>query len=294
MSQPVPVSILAVGAALGLALLPVAFGPSLLRHYQVAAQAEMRPLSAQAGSGEGAPDTTADAPLFDSLSRLSYVVSTTSQPAQRHFDQGLRLAYAFDHAAARRAFQAAQRYDPECAMCYWGEALVLGPNINAPMDASAVASAAAALRRAEGKAKYAVTREQAMIAALAKRYSDDPQAERAVLDAAYAAAMGEVAARFRDDDEIQVLHAAALMHLAPSDYWEAGGTRPKGRTGEIIAALETVLARNPDHPGAIRYYIHIHMAKAKGSAAPQRALPSVRRLAAAMPGSRASRGAERS
>jgi tetratricopeptide (TPR) repeat protein len=200
--------------------------------------------------------------------------------AQRYFDQGLRLAFGFNHAEAQRAFRAAQRHDPACAMCYWGEAFVLGPNINAPMDSAAVEPAMAAVRAAQQRAAGASAREQALIAALATRYSDDPKAERAALDHDFAAAMREVAARSPQDDTIQVLHAEALMNLTPWDYWEAGGAKTKGKTDEILAALETVLARNPDHPGAIHYYIHT----VEASDRPERALRYARRLTAAMPG----------
>ncbi|MET0924162.1 MAG: hypothetical protein ABWY47_13575, partial [Xanthobacteraceae bacterium] len=200
--------------------------------------------------------------------------------AQRYFDQGLRLAYGFNHAEAARAFRAAQKLDPDCAMCAFGEALVLGPNINAPMDAEAVEPAMAAVLKAQQNAWSASPREQALIEAIAQRYSSDPKAERAALDAAFAAAMGAAAARFPEDDNIQVLSAEALMDLSPWDYWEAGGAKPKGKTAEIIATLETVLARSPDHPGAIHYYIHM----VEASSAPERALPHAKRLAAAMPG----------
>ena len=200
--------------------------------------------------------------------------------AQRYFDQGLRLAYGFNHAEAERAFRTARKHDPACAMCSWGEALVLGPNINAPMQDAAVAPAIAAVKRATEQAEGTSAREQALIAALAKRYSDDPKAERAALDAEYANAMSEVAKRFPDDHDIQVLQAEAMMDLSPWDYWEAGGAKGKGKTDAIVAALEGVLKRNPDHPGAIHYYIHMMEA----SAAPERAVPYAKRLAAAMPG----------
>lgn len=242
------------------------------------AQGETRPFTADVvppgAAAEGKP------PLFDDLGTLTMPVTTASAEAQAYFDQGLRLSYAFNHAEARRAFRAAQQLDPECAMCFWGEALVLGPNINAPMFPDALAPALAALARAQVLAGRASERERALIDALARRYSDRPDTDRAALDAAYADAMNDAAARFRDDDDIQVLYAEALMDLSPWDYWEAGGERPKGRTADIVAALERVLARNPDHPGAIHLYIHA----VEASAAPERALPHARRLAALMPG----------
>jgi tetratricopeptide (TPR) repeat protein len=244
---------------------------------KVAATTETRPFPPQAGD---AAKGGADAPLFGNLGRLSWRITTANATAQRYFDQGLRLAYGFNHAEALRAFRTAQKHDPSCAMCFWGEALVLGPNINAPMESAAVAPAVAAVKQASEKAAAAAPHEQALIAALAKRYSDDAKAERAPLDAAYAAAMGEVAARFPQDDNIQVLYAEALMDLSPWDYWEAGGAKPKGKTADILHALEGVLKRNREHSGAIHYYIHM----VEASDAPQRALPYARRLAATMPG----------
>jgi len=219
-------------------------------------------------------------PLWDNLGSLSMPITTANPRAQRYFDQGLRLTYAFNHAEARRAFRAAQGIDPDCAICYWGEALVLGPNVNAPMENDALPPALAALRQAETKALGASLREQALIAALAQRYSSDPWAERTALDAAYAKAMGQVAARFPDDQQVAVLYAEALMDLSPWDYWAAGGTRPKGRTAEILALLEGVLADNPDHPGAIHYYIHL----VEASSQPERAEAYARRLPDAVPG----------
>src|SRR3954471_3032737 len=245
-------------------------GPSdnrkaLVDYYRkVAAKNETRPFPPQP-MGDAAK-TGADAPLFGNLDRLSYRVATANATAQRYFDQGLRLAYGFNHAEALRAFRTAQKHDPSCAMCFWGEALVLGPNINAPMESAAVAPAVAAVKQASEKAGAAAPHEQALIAALARRYSDDAKAERAPLDAAYAAAMGEVAARFPQDDNIQVLHVEALMDLSPWDYWEAGGAKPKGKTADILRALEGVLKKSPEHSGAIHYYIHM----VEASDAPQR------------------------
>jgi tetratricopeptide (TPR) repeat protein len=255
-------------------------GGLLLAYYQKVAQAtETKPFPPPA-PGTNVADSGSDAPLYDDLGGLTFPITTRHPLAQRYFDQGLRLAYGFNHAEAGRAFRTAQKHDPDCAMCAWGEALVLGPNINAPMEGDAVPVAMAAARKALDKAGSASPREQALIAAVAKRYADDPKAERKPLDAAYAAAMEGVAAQFPDDDNIQALYAESLMDLSPWDYWEAGSGKPKGKTEAIVAALEKVLARSPDHPGAIHYYIHMMEA----SATPDRALPFARRLANAVPG----------
>jgi tetratricopeptide (TPR) repeat protein len=226
--------------------------------------------------------STVAPPLWDNLGTLHYAITTTDPQAQRYFDQGLRLAYGFNHTEARRAFHHAQQLDPACALCYWGEALVLGPNINAGMSPDANAPALAALEKAKA-ITTASDKEKALIAALATRYSADPQAERPTLDADYANAMATVAAQFPDDLEIAVLTAEALMDTQPWDYWQpdaSGGKVPKGRTNDMIAMLEKVLKANPDHPGAIHYYIHM----VEASDAPERAEPYADRLARLMPG----------
>ncbi|GAB3542746.1 hypothetical protein GCM10027343_15190 [Noviherbaspirillum agri] len=227
------------------------------------------------------PDGTAteDPPLMAELGTHSYRITTRNPLAQRFFDQGLRLAYGFNHAESARAFRMAQKLDPGCAMCFWGEALVLGPNINMPMDPQANGSALAASNKAVALKKQASPREQALIDALALRYSPDPTAERPTLDAAYADAMRTVASRFPNDQDIGVLYAEALMNLSPWDYWEAGGAKPKGRTADLVATLERVLKDNPEHPGAIHYYIHT----VEASTDPKRAEPYAERLGKLMP-----------
>jgi tetratricopeptide (TPR) repeat protein len=218
--------------------------------------------------------------LYRDLGKLHFPVRTREPAARPWFEQGMLLAYGFNHAEAQRAFREAQRLDPECALCFWGEALVLGPNINAPMRPEAVAPAMAALARARELSARAPARERALIEALATRYSADPAADRASLDRAYADAMREVARRHPSDDNVRVLFAEALMDTQPWDYWEAGGAKPKGAGAEIVAQLEAVLARNPRHAGAAHYYIHAMEASTQVA----KALPHARRLAGLAPG----------
>ncbi len=227
-----------------------------------------------------APQQASPPPLYKDLGKLHFSISTRSPRAQVFFDQGLRLLFAFNHAEAARAFQAAQQADPQCAMCHWGEALVLGPNINAPMFPEMVAPAYAAAERAAAAANSASPVEQALVRAVGKRYAAQPPADRAPLDQAYAAAMTDAARSFPNDDTVQVLFAESLMDLSPWDYWEAGGASPKGRTQEMVDALERVLERNPSHPGAIHYYIHA----VEASSHPEKALPYARQLARQIPG----------
>lgn len=221
-----------------------------------------------------------EVPVYAGLGRMSFPLPGAAPAVQAYVDQGLRLAFAFNHAEALRAFRAAQKLDPGCAMCFWGEAWVLGPNINMPMPAEAVAPAWAALQQAVALKAARPPRERALIEALQSRYAAEPPADRAPLDAAFADAMKRVARQFPGDDFIQTLHAEAAMDTQPWDYWEAAGARPKGRTADIVAALETVLQRNPTHPGAIHLYIHA----VEASTQPERALAPARRLAAQMPG----------
>jgi tetratricopeptide (TPR) repeat protein len=218
-------------------------------------------------------------PLWDGLGSLSYKITTPSPAAQNYFDQGLRLAYAFNHAEAQRAFREAEKLDTHCAMCFWGEALVLGPNINVPMAEEALQPAFAAIQKARALAASASPREQMLIAALSKRYAEDPKADRKELDEAYAAAMEKAAEKFPDDDDTAVLYAESVMDVSPWNYWQPGGHDPTPQAAPIVPTLERVLARNPAHPGAAHYYIHA----VEASDRPQRAEPFADRLRGAMP-----------
>ena len=249
----VPELPLAAGALCGRP--PVlASGPGLMLLAQ-AKQTEVSPAGAAAASAAKGT-SSADAPLLSGLGTHSYRITTSSKLAQRYFDQGLRLAWGFNHAEAQRAFRKAQQLDAQCAMCFWGEAYALGPNINVPMDEKAVAPAAAAAAKARELASRATPAEQALIEAIAARYSADPKAERPKLDAAYAQAMQRASTRFPADLDIAALYAEALMILSPWDYWEAGGATLKPAVTGLVETLERVLARQPDHVGAIHLYIH--------------------------------------
>ena len=273
-----PALLIGVGGSVCLPATPT--GPQSKAFFKLAAATtELGPYGRRPAPQAG-PVAEREPPLWANLGTLNYPVSTRNATAQRYFDQGLRLAYAFNHAEARRAFRQAQKLDPQCAMCWWGEALVLGPNINAPMDPAANPLALAALDRARDLAEGAGAAEQALIEALSARYASSPDASRAALDTAYADAMGRVAARFPHDRNIAVLHAEAIMNVSPWDYWEPGGARPKGRTAQIITVLEGVLKDDPRHPGAVHFYIHM----VEASADPARALPYAQHLATAMPG----------
>ncbi|MCI0437065.1 MAG: hypothetical protein L0271_26005 [Gemmatimonadetes bacterium] len=216
--------------------------------------------------------------LFDDLGSLHRSITTASPEAQRYFDQGLRMTYGFNHAEAIRSYEAALAIDPACAMCWWGIAFALGPNINAPMDSAVTSAAQHAVTQAQGLAANAGEVEQAMIAALAKRYIGAVDHNRAALDSAWVAAAAEVSMRFPDDDDAAVLFADALMNLAPWNYWEPG-PQPRPGTETIVGTLERVITRHPDHVGACHLYIH-----AVEAAYPERAVPCADRLPSLMPG----------
>ncbi|MDX1410525.1 MAG: hypothetical protein R3351_00060 [Nitrospirales bacterium] len=219
-------------------------------------------------------------PIQENLGGYTYPISTTVPLAQRYFDQGLVLSYGFNHAEAGRSFREAARQDSNCAMCYWGEALVLGPNINAPMSDSAVPQAYSAVQKALSLSKKATEKEIALIKALGNRYAKKAVKDRTHLDEAYAQAMREVYKRFPDDEVIGSLMAEALMDLHPWDFWtKSGEARPW--THEIVTTLEGVLEKAPNNPLANHLYIHA----VEASPNPERALPSAKRLATLVPGS---------
>jgi len=226
-------------------------------------------------AGLAAPALPAGSPpLYEGLGEMGMEITTAEPLARAYFDQGLRLIWGFNHAEAARSFRAGQAADPDCAMCFWGEAFALGPNINDAMADEAVRPAWEAIGRARALAGGVSAKERALIEALAARYGANAMASRPALDRAWAEAIGAVAARYPDDAEILVLHADALMNLQPWDYWEADGVTPKGRGGEIAAALEAALALAPDHPAALHLYIHA----VEASADPGRAEAAADRL----------------
>jgi tetratricopeptide (TPR) repeat protein len=208
--------------------------------------------AAVVGSGE-----VGAVPLYGGLGNLPLAITTANPMAQRYFSQGLGFSYGFNHAAAISSFREAQRLDPRCAMCWWGEAFARGPNINAPMDAGANARAVAVANYARWLAQSGTAEEQALTAALTKRYSADAAADRPQLDSAFADAMLAVAAAYPANDDIALLAAEAAMDTRPWDYWDPGTNAPRPRIGEAVRLVETVLARNPDHPQASHLYIHL-------------------------------------
>jgi len=236
---------------------------------------------------DGSPPSTiaewaTGAKLFARLGSYHRKISTSSPEAQQYFDQGMRLLWAFNHDESARSFAQAATIDPGCAICYWGLALTVGPNYNLPMLAEPRAKVASdALGRAKQHTASATPVEQALIDALSKRYPSatplDPSTIGPVL-VAYADAMRDVAKKFPDDLDVQVMYAEALMTTNAWKLWTVDGN-PATNTPEIQQTFERVLAKDPGHPGANHYYIHTMEA----SPTPERAVAAAERLRGMMP-----------
>jgi len=229
--------------------------------------------------------TRAGAPLFDGMGNHEHPITTKDPDAQRYFNQGLVIDFAFNHAESARSFRAAQTLDSECAMCYWGEALALGPNINVTSNGKVVmsdderTSAFAAVQKAVALRDTVSEAERDYIDALAIRYNGDPTTPREPMDEAYGDAMRELHAKYPNDDDAASLFAESLMNTMPWDYW-IDPENPRPLTIEVLDALETVLARSPEHPLAIHLYIHA----VEASSQPERAEPHADTLVSLVPG----------
>jgi len=195
------------------------------------------------------------APRLDGLGDHHFSVTTTNPASAYFFDQGLRLTYGFNHSEALRAFKEAARLDPDNAMAYWGWALVLGPNLNLPMVPDVEPQAYAAIQTALSLQDGVSAQETDLIDALAQRYTADPATPRTELDQAWSDALGQLVRKYPNDLDIATLYAAALMNLSPWNYWTRDG-RPRANTDTLITTLQSVIARDPQHPGALHYYIH--------------------------------------
>ena len=224
----------------------------------------------------------ADAPpLFEGLGTHSRKVTTTNPAAQKYFDQGLAFLFAFNHDEAIRAFKYAAELDPDCAMAHWGVAIASGPHYNKPdLPPDRAKQAWDSLQKAGAKAKTAPAVDQALIEALAARYAESEPADRKPLDEAFAAAMKAAWERFPDDGDIGALYAESMMDLRPWALWTTDG-KPQPGTEQIVATLETVLKKHPDHPLALHLYIHAVEASPNPAKAEQ-AADRLRRLEPAL------------
>ena len=227
----------------------------------------------------------AGAPLLKGLGSFTFPISTNNKNSQRYFNQGMVLAFAFNHAESVRSFKAAQRLDPSCAMCFWGESLARGPNINVTSDGAVVMSpddrkkAFLALKQAQYLVESVNEKEVSYINALSKRYNGDVKSSRALLDSEYALAMEELAKEYPEDATASSLYAESLMNTMPWNYWTEEGA-PREDTKKVISRLESVLKREPNHPLAIHLYIHT----VEASKSPERAERAADRLGDLIPG----------
>jgi len=216
--------------------------------------------------------------LTSGLGDVNHPVSTTNPEAQKFFNQGLAYIYAFNHEEAVRSFKRATELDPQLAMGYWGIALALGSNYNVQADGPSLLTAYTNLQKAIELAPKASAQDRAYIDALSKRYSSDLRTDQAQLAVAYKNAMGELSKRYPDDLDAATLYAESMMNLHPWKLWTLDG-KPGENTLEIVAVLEGVLRRNPNHTGANHYYIHA----VEASTSADRALPSAERLGKVAP-----------
>lgn len=216
--------------------------------------------------------------LMPGLSNLHHPVSTSNAEAQQFFDQGLRLVYAFNHEEAARSFQRAAALDPKLAMAWWGVALAAGPNYNLPVDPEHEKIAADAIDTAKALSAPAPQIEKDYIDALARRFTHEANPDYQKLNADYAHAMHDLAAKYPDDPDAATLYADSMMNLRPWKLWNADGT-PAAGTEEIVATLERVLRRDPNHIGAMHFYIHA----VEASPHPERALAYADRIAQLAP-----------
>jgi len=226
-----------------------------------------------------AQDTAKPVMLLPGLSSLHHPVSTKNAEAQQFFDQGLRLVYAFNHDVAARSFRRAVELDPQLAMAWWGVALAVGPNYNLPVDRDHEKIAIESIDRAASLDGGAPQIEKDYIAALARRYTHAAQPDYQQLNADYSKAMGELSSKYPEDLDAATLYADSLMNLRPWKLWNPDGTPAPG-TEDVVATLESVLRRDPNHIGAMHLYIHA----VEASPHPERALPYADRIAALAPG----------
>jgi tetratricopeptide (TPR) repeat protein len=219
------------------------------------------------------------ATLMSGFGDLHHPVSTSNAEAQQFFDQGLRLIYAFNHEEALRSFQRAAELDPKMAMAYWGIAEAIGPNYNDPASDDRFQQAHDAAQKAVSLKSDASPAEQDYIDAIAIRFPAGPKADRRKAAEQYRDAMRQVVQKYPDDLDVATLFAESGMNLHPWGLWHPDGTPEEGTT-EIVATLESVIRRDPNHMGAIHYYIHA----VEASQSPERALAPANRLAGLAPG----------
>jgi tetratricopeptide (TPR) repeat protein len=246
-----------------------------------ARQPEPAPTNQSDHDAHGAPAPAAGprTTLLGNLGAYHRAIKTTSPEAQQFFDEGLALLYGFNHEESFKSFERAAALDPATPMPHWGMSLALGTNINDVAPADRLKQGYAHLAEAETRKAAGSEVEQGLIAALGKRYVADPTGDQGVREQAYSSAMGELSKRFPDDLDVATLYAESMMNLRPWRLYTKDG-RPESGTESIVATLEGVMQRNPQHPGANHYYIHA----VEASTTPERATAAAGRLETLVPG----------
>jgi len=246
-----------------------------------------RPAPAPPPANQSAHDAHPAAPaaaaprtaLLGNLGSYHREIKTTSADAQKHFDEGLNLLYGFNHEESFKSFELAAKKDDAAPMPHWGMALALGTNINDVAPAERLKQGYAHLAEAQKRKAAGSEVEQGMIDALAKRYVADPTGDQAVREKAYSDAMSALSKKFPEDNDVATLYAESMMNLKPWQLYTKDG-KPVPGTTQIVSALEGVMQRNPNHPGANHYYIHA----VEASTNPERAVASAQRLETLVPG----------
>ncbi len=249
--------------------------------YQIPVKAGLNPVKCTSTNFllEAIDSTRQVAPLIDNLGAHTFTIETKVSETQMFFNQGLNLAFAFNHAESHRSFLEASRLDPSAAMTFWGQAYALGPNINDQIpDTERRIKSYEAIQKALSLSDGSLAKNKALIIALSERYTSDTLADIKTLNMAYMKAMTKVAEDFPDDADILTLYAASIMNTVPWDYWDSKGN-PTLNIPAAKQALEKAMKLNPEHPGAHHYYIHmVELPK------PDLAVPSAEKLATLMPG----------
>ena len=252
--------------------------PAKTQSPQTPAAPQHKHYEAPPDSGQASDPTKPVAPRLQNLGVHKFPVTTGVPRAQLFISQGVNLAWAFNHAEAARSFSEAARLDPANPMAYWGHALVLGPNINASMEAADEPKALEFVKKAQSLATKATPRERAYITAVAARYTGKPE-DRNTANRAFSDAMRNVVNAFPADLDARAIFAESLMNLRPWNYWTPDGV-PYAETREVITSLEYILKRNPNHPGALHLWIHLW----EPTDPPERAEAEADRLLTLMPG----------
>lgn len=221
------------------------------------------------------------APRIPGLERINFTITTNNKEAQDYFNQGMMLAYGFNHAEAARSFYEVTRLDPNCAMGYWGFAYVLGPNYNAGMEPDNFQRAYEAAQKALALSGPCSAMEKDLIKALSVRYAKEAPDDRKSLDIAYYEEMKKLYAKYPGNADVASVYAESLMDLHPWDLYEKATKQPKAWTPELVAVVEKLINQFPEHPGGHHYYIHA----LEASASPEKAIRSANKLMTMVPGS---------